>query len=329
VYRGLVAAWSRIGSARRLPVPVVSVGNLVAGGTGKTPAVLWLAEQLASEGRKPAILSRGYGGNAGAGALVVYDGKTVLAEAEQAGDEPVMLARRRPASVIVAGSDRYRCGIYAVEKLGAGCAILDDGFQHTGLHRDLNLLLLDSSKPFGNGRLLPAGTLREPKSAISRADMAIFTRWEGRTGGEADRAEVMESFGEDRVLAASHRYAGLSTLEDGRAIERRDLEGRGALLVSGIASPGSFEQTVAGAGFDILGHLRFADHHRYSAADIEHVQGRAAELDAACILTTEKDAVRLPVAVSGHGLPVFCVRIDLHMEKGLGTLREALSQLFL
>lgn len=315
-------------ASRRLPAPVVSVGNLVVGGTGKTPAVLWIAEHLASRGKRPAILSRGYGGRAGRGPLVVSDGRTAAADSLYVGDEPAMLARRADKVCIVAGSDRYGCGLHASQALGADCFVLDDGYQHTRLHRDLNLLLLDSSRPFGNGRLLPAGPLREPKATVARADMVIFTRWDKREGGQADRALVTEIAGEENIVTASHRYAGLYAAADGKRVGAGHQRKR-ALLVSGIASPRSFEDTVRGGGHTVLGHLIFPDHHRYSKGEVEAIKREAMETGAELILTTEKDAVRLPASAARLELPLYCVRIEFVIEKGLGVLREALERLLL
>jgi len=333
IYRGLVyGRWmfspASKGRARRLPVPVVSVGNIVVGGTGKTPVALWIAKHLVALGKRPAILSRGYGGRAGRGPLVVADGKAALAGAGQAGDEPAMLARRAEGILIVSGSDRHKSGMHAIEHLGADCIVLDDGFQHIGLHRDLNLLLLDSSRPFGNGRLLPAGTLREPRSAITRADIVIFTRWEQRSGGESDRQKVAEAVGREKCLTANHKYAGLAGLAGDVGPEEDISSEAGALLLSGIAGSSSFEKTVCCAGFSVLGHLSYPDHHRYSGIDLALVKKKVRELAAAVILTTEKDAVRLAEQPAHFDVPIYCVRIEASIEKGLGVLREALEDLF-
>lgn len=313
---------------KRLPVPAVSVGNLVVGGTGKTPTALWIAQDLLARGKRPAILSRGYGGSAGSGPLVVSDGERVFCDYQAAGDEPVMLARKAPGAMIVVGSDRYRSGLHAVERLGADCVILDDGFQHLKLHRDLNLLLMDSSRPFGNGRLLPAGTLREPRRAISRADLVLFTRWNQREGGDSERAEVEHRIGRSRTAAASHCFAGLASMDGGRAPDADDMRRRPALLVSGIAGAASFAEMVGREGFDVRGNISFADHYGYKVRDVGAIQERARELGASVVLTTEKDAVRFPPEVNEAEIPLFCVKIELRIEKGLDLLREALEDLF-
>ena len=350
-YRGLLEGWWRWGvalkgGAKRLPVPVVSVGNIVVGGTGKTPATLWIATRLAGKGRKPAILARGYGGRAGRGPAVVSDGSRILSGPDEAGDEPVMLARRTPGVSVVVGSDRHLCGMYAVERFGADCAILDDGFQQLGLHRDLNLLLMDSSRPLGSGRLLPAGNLREPVAAVSRADLVVFTRWSQMEGGAADRARVEAVVGVDKIVTASHGFAGLvdawhtdashvsapnvnaSSVDAGRVDAGRGSAGGPVLLVSGIADPDSFGRTVREAGFEALDHLKFPDHHKYTARDVAAIGSRARAAGASMVLTTEKDAVRMPDEARKLDVPILCVRIELRIEKGLDILCEALESLF-
>jgi tetraacyldisaccharide 4'-kinase len=328
VYRAIVLGRAKFAApGRRLPAPVVSVGNLVVGGTGKTPAALWIAEYLVSQGRRPAILSRGYGGRAGRGPLVVSDGSSLLADSSLAGDEPAMLGTRARGAVVVAGSDRHLCGLHAAQELGADCFILDDGFQHCRLHRDLDLLLLDSSRPFGNGRLLPAGTMREPREAVERADMVMLTRWDQRNGGETDREEVARAVGGRNIVFASHGYVGLVAPGGGPG-DCDASAGVGALLVSGIAAPRYFEETARRAGHEVLGHLTFVDHHRYSQADVDMVTRRARELGAGVILTTEKDAVRFPGGAWKLDPPICCVRVDLVIEKGLAAFREALDGLF-
>jgi tetraacyldisaccharide 4'-kinase len=180
--------------------------------------------------------------------------------------------------------------------------------------------------PFGSGRLLPAGTLREPPGAIERADMILFTRWNQRSGGDADRREVERVAGGRNIVQTSHSYVGLVGPR-GRADDSGKTGSAAALLLSGIANPRSFERTVSCAGHKVLGHMAFADHHRYSDDDVQMAASKARELGAAVILTTEKDAVRLPESMWNLGIPVRCVRVDLTIEKGLGALREALESL--
>ncbi len=166
----------RILAAHRLAAPVVSVGNLSVGGTGKTPMAMYLARLFIERGKRVALLSRGYGGAGGDAVRVVSDGSRLLLSPAEAGDEPVLLARSVPGLIVVTGSDRYRAGLEAFERFQPDIFLLDDGYQHLRLKRDINILLLDAVRPFGNGWTLPAGLLREPLSAVRRADFIVWTR---------------------------------------------------------------------------------------------------------------------------------------------------------
>jgi len=177
-----VRAWgyrAKIFKTRRLDCRVISIGNLTLGGTGKTPTVMLVADTLRRRGFKPAILSRGYGGNSTEPVNVVCDGQQILLSPEAVGDEPVMMAGRLKDIPVLTGRARYQTGRYAIERFGADVLILDDGYQHLPLHRDLNILLCDETRPFGNGVIFPAGELREPLSAVQRADLICLTRCRG------------------------------------------------------------------------------------------------------------------------------------------------------
>ncbi|HEX6852930.1 MAG TPA: tetraacyldisaccharide 4'-kinase [Candidatus Polarisedimenticolaceae bacterium] len=282
---GLVVArrnrrFDRGEGVHRAAVPVVSVGNLAVGGTGKTPMTAWLAARLAARGRRSAIVTRGYGGRAGVGPLDVSRGGGPLVDAAVGGDEPVLLARLTSA-VVVAGSDRVAGARRAVE-LGADVVILDDGFQHRRLDRDLDVVLLDAASPFGNGRLLPAGPLREPPSSLARAGIVVLTRW----SGEAPPAGIAAP-----VVRARHRNAGF------RDAAGREVPAPGrAFAFCGIARPASFLDSLRGAGVEIAGTRAFPDHHRFDAADLRALADGARERGAA-IVTTMKDLVRLSGAL--------------------------------
>lgn len=271
----------------RARVPVISVGNLAVGGTGKTPMTAWLAARLAAAGRRPAIVTRGYGGRAGAGPMDVSHGSGPLVDARTGGDEPVLLATLTTA-VVVAGSDRIAGAERAVE-LGADVVVLDDGFQHRRIARDLDVVLLDAERPFGNGRLLPAGPLREPASAIARAGIVVLTRWNGEPAPSGVKAPIVRS---------RHREAGF-----------RDAAGRAvatparAFAVCGIARPESFLGSLREAGVEIAGSRSFPDHHPFREGEIREIAHGARDRGAA-IVTTMKDLVRLsgalPEAIALH-----------------------------
>ncbi len=260
--------------AARVTKPVVSVGNLAVGGTGKTPFTALLAERLAP--RRVAIVTRGYGRRDTSQSLVVVskgEGPEVAVDA--AGDEPTLLATRTRAAVVVC-AERARGARHAIEALGAEVILLDDGFQHRRLARDVDLVLLDAHAPFGNGRLLPRGPLREPVGALARATAVVLNH--GAVEATGARVDAM----------------GKPTIE---VIEEAEasapLEGRRVALLSGIARPSRFERTVRGMGAEIGHTLAVRDHAWFDDATLEAF---ARDADGAALVTTEKDAVRLPAA---------------------------------
>src|SRR3972149_9569915 len=179
---------------KNLSIPVISIGNLTAGGTGKTPTIIMIAELLKGMGKKVAVLSRGYKGKAEGEINVVSDGDKILLNPLESGDEPYMMAARLKGIPVITGSDRYKTGKYAIEKFGTKIILLDDGYQHVQLDRNFNILLLDSNSPFGNGYLLPRGTLREPPSYINRADVIILTKDKGQKSEiRSQKSEVCKS----------------------------------------------------------------------------------------------------------------------------------------
>ncbi len=287
---------------RRLPCRVISIGNIVAGGTGKTPATLWLAARLREAGHGVAVVSRGYGGTAGKRAGVVSDGREIRMGPEMAGDEPYMMATRLPGVPVLVGADRYRSGLRAVERFGSGVILLDDGFQHLKLFRDLDLVLLDGSRPLGNGHLLPGGPLREPPSALARARGVVLTRWEG--GGpvpavihrHAPGVPVFRSVHEPYphlFLGAGQRPPAAVPAGTGSGGDLPPLSGRRVMGVSGIARNDAFRETLRRLGADPVGFRGFPDHHRYTGADIRSVLETARQQGAELLVTTEKDWVRL------------------------------------
>ncbi len=269
----------------RLRGPVVSIGNLSVGGTGKTPVVAHVARLLLEQGRPVAVLSRGYGGTFRGDALIVSDGRALLASAHEAGDEPVMLARLLPEAVVAVGARRDVVGREVERRFGPRVCLLDDGFQHLRLARDLDLLCVDACDE--SALPLPAGRLREFAGAATRADLVLLT--------QADLAP------ESRLRALEARHGAARTLRVTRQFEGfTDVAGRAlaaparAFLLSGIARPERFEADVAGLGVVVVGQARFRDHHRYLEAQLADVRARALAAGADALVTTAKDAVRLP-----------------------------------
>jgi len=292
---------------RGLPIPVISIGNITLGGTGKTPAAVNVSGILLKHGRKPVVLSRGYGRSDRSAVLVVSDGISKVIDPVSGGDEPVLIAGRHPRVPVVVGADRYRSGTVAIERFHPDIAILDDGFQHIRLKRDLNVVLIDAVDPFGSGRLFPAGILREPLSALRRADIVLITR--------ADRAEnivqLRETIGgytDARIFSARHTPRDLIDVATGETRPLDFLAGKPVFAFAGIARPDSFISLLRTLGAVVSGSAVFPDHYSYTQADLTGLVRQAGQRNEALLATTEKDGVRLAnMAPKG----VWAVRIDL------------------
>lgn len=293
--------------SERVSRPVVSVGNLTFGGTGKTPFVLFLARRLRFEGKHPAILSRGYGRRS-RGRVVVSKGNGPLVDADQGGDEPVAMARRLPAVPVVVAERRVEAARTAIE-LGADLLLLDDGYQHLALARDVDILLLDAADPFGGGRLPPAGTLREPLSALARADAFVFTRVDRSAPSAEARDELRRRNPDAPVFTARIRAGGL-TDEAGSPLGSSTLAGRRFVAVCGVANPESFFASLTELDLAPEEVLAFPDHHRYGRRDLERIRRAADRSGSAWIATTEKDAVKLQGKTS---LPVVVVKLEVEV----------------
>ena len=273
--------------SERLPRPTVSVGNVTVGGTGQTPFVLQLAERLVAEGKRPAILSRGYGRRSRE-VVVVSTGEGPLVSPAEGGDEPVLLAKRVGGSIVVVAPRRADAARKALE-FSPDVFILDDGFQHLSVARDLDLLLLDARDPFGGGRYPPFGRMREPRSAVARANAVVFTRCEDGLPNGKTRAEVAALNPSAPAFTSRMRVAGIFAL-DGREAA---LPAGPVLAVSGIADPEDFTRTLASIGVVPAATLAFPDHRRYGSSDVDRIARAAAAAGAEAVLTTEKDAVKL------------------------------------
>jgi tetraacyldisaccharide 4'-kinase len=277
---------------RQLPAFVISVGNLVVGGAGKTPMTLWLAHYLRSTGWNPAILSRGYRRKDAAVAKVPLTGPSFQG-VRQFGDEPVLMARKVNPVPIWVGKDRWQSGSLAVQNDHADTLILDDGFQHLALERNLDLVLLDAHNPFGNGALLPLGPLREPPAHLERADAIVLTRAEDPEKSRETRSKLAQWFPGKPVFSCIHRLTGFTAGLDAQSIPLAALHGKAAVAFAAIARPESFYKLLRAAGIGVSRSFAFPDHHQYHEADMAMLMKAVKESHAAFLITTEKDMVRL------------------------------------
>jgi tetraacyldisaccharide 4'-kinase len=321
--------YSRIASGRRqrlagrgakVTARVISIGNLTVGGAGKTPVAIHIARELQKRNARPAVLSRGYGRLDENREAVVSDGECILESARRAGDEPLLIARSCPGVPVLVGPDRASLARQAIARFGARTLVLDDGFQHFKLRRDLDVVVLDASNPFGNGCLLPRGPLREPQNALSHAGLIWLSKVD-----QAPEAQILQLAGKARALTgrepvrSSYRISSLEGAA-GRFLPPGALSGMGVLMCAGLARPGSFRRTLESAGAQVLGQVLFGDHHLFSSAEIERVTRRAGRCGAEAIAITEKDAVRLPSAALPH--PWLVVRIEVEILSGAEILAE-------
>ncbi len=293
--------------SRRLPCRVVSVGNITAGGTGKTPMTIWLARALQQAGLRVAVVSRGYGGGAQKTGGIVSDGGHIRMGPAAAGDEPFMMARTLPEVPVLVGGDRYRSGMTALRRFQPDVILLDDGFQHLKLKRDLDLVLLDRRHPLGNGRVLPRGPLREPVQGLDRADVFVLTRCDGIVPTRENAYPFLPPG--KPVFRSVHRPYLHSIIAAGKTgdAEKSEfpqrysgdidpktvLEGVRVFAFSGIADNPAFLDTIGECGGIPVGHVSFADHYLYSAEDLDRIARSAQESGAEWLVTTEKDFVRL------------------------------------
>ena len=300
--------------SRSLPVHVISVGNLTVGGTGKTPTVIMAVRHLKTLGFRPAVLSRGYRGSSRQPVNVVSDGTAVLLGPSQAGDEPCLMARQLPGVPILTGRDRWALGCYAIDRFGSDVLVLDDGFQHLGLSRNVNLCLLDAGQPWGNGHLLPAGALREPMAQAARATAFLLTN-SGRASNPLSD-ELPRDFPKRPVFLAWHRPVRLTELDGGRETETGYLAGRRVLAFCGLARPGHFLETLAGLGANVALFIRWPDHYQPQGRDLRLIEEKAGELGVIDAVTTAKDAVKLGGLEFGkaNGVDLNVWSLDVEMD---------------
>lgn len=308
---------------RRLPAPVIGVGNLTAGGSGKTPLTMAVVNALTNLGLPAAVISRGHGGRAAKGGVTwVSLGDGPLVDAREAGDEPVLLARRLRAPV-AAGPDRHAVGLALLRRCGGRVLVADDLFQHRRLRRDLDLAVMDAARPLGNGRLLPAGPLREPAAGLRRAHAVILTRAEDEAAADATRRWLRGFWGAGPVLSCCHVLAGLDDAR-GEPLPAGAWRGQPVLAFCGLADPGQFFAGLTRAGLVVIDRAAFSDHHYFSAAELAALWQRAAGLGVAALACSEKDRARLPEALP-PGPPLWTTRLELEFAEGSSALERLLA----
>jgi len=279
--------------SRRLPAPVVSIGNITVGGTGKTPSAIRFAEEAVARGFRPAILTRGYGGSA-KGPVVVSAGKGPVIDATMAGDEAYLMAKKLPGIPVIKCPDRYKGGSLANDLFQPDLYILDDGFQHRALERDIDIVLVDGSRPFTNERLLPAGRLREPiKKALERADEVIITKAPSKKINKL-KSDIAILTNSSQVSELRHKAVSIANTS-GNTKPIASLSGRRVLAFSGIANPLHFKSMLVALGADVIKFISFSDHYRYGRLDMKKIRAEAESSSPDFIVTTEKDLVKLPL----------------------------------
>lgn len=302
---------------KRVAATVISIGNITVGGVGKTPIVEFVARYLKSEGHQVAILTRGYG-RSSRGLRVLNDSRDAESGKQvshrEFGDEPLMLARALPDIPVIINRDRYESGRWASQELRSDVLILDDGYQHLGLARDLNILLIDATDPFGGFETAPFGRLREPLYAIKRADAIIITRAD-RPFDQAQTASIIKHFcgGQVPVMYVYSSIAGLRHLATGETYDAKEFGGWNVALMCGIGNPHAFADDVLQAGMNIVGETFFRDHHRFSQRELDQAVRAARESVADAVVTTEKDAVRLE-GLGQCDFPIYAAQLKIESE---------------
>ncbi len=302
--------------SQRLSVPVISVGNLTLGGTGKTPMVRYVTRLLLDRGLRPAIVSRGYGGKAADKVNIVSDGAKMLLSPDMAGDEPFMLAEALPGVPVLTGPERARVARHAIREFGVNRIVMDDGFQHLAVRRDLDLVLFSARTLLGNGWVFPGGPLREPVSALGRANGFVIT---GVDSGNRAKVEVFQrwlrgAFPGKPVFTGEYLPTSIWHSRQGKTCTLAEAREMPVFVFAGIANPDSFRQTLRQEGFSLVGFKEFKDHHAYMAQDVAALVADALTHGAQALITTEKDFVKLRPFFGEF--PILALIIELRMDQG-------------
>jgi tetraacyldisaccharide 4'-kinase len=297
-------------SGKELPGFVVSIGNITTGGTGKTPAVVMLSRWAKENGYNVAVLSRGYGGSYNNESEIVTDGKSILVSPDISGDEPWMMANTLKGVPVIVSRKRYMGGIRAHQSFGSNFFILDDGFQHISLKRDMDIVLLDAKNPFGNGHLLPWGPLREPLSGLKRADTFILSR-----SGDISPADHESYFSGKPLYRGDHIPDRIILPNSGKEYDPSFIKGKRVTAFSGIAEPETFKESLLNLGADVVSFSAFGDHYPFSRNDIENVRKKHEALRGEIFITTEKDWARIK-DIAADIEYIACLTIDFVFKSG-------------
>ncbi len=310
---------------RRVDAPVISVGNLSVGGTGKTPFVIHLTDRLkklvGARKVKLGVVSRGYKGSADE-TLLVSDGRRRLADFMSAGDEPVLMAESAPGVVVVVDRNRFRGAEHAVKNLRVKLLLLDDGFQHRKLHRDLDIVLLDASDPSGSRLVLPAGYLREPYKSLRRADIIVLSKATGDNDELGERALKLRELVKKPVVVTKMVPRYWRRLNQAELHAPEEIAGKKTTAFAGIARPDSFFNTVTSLGADLVEALPMSDHCNYSKRYLDYISRRYLHSKSEWMVTTAKDAIKLPPIL--RFLPVYLLETNMEVVFGEEKLDEAL-----
>jgi len=290
--------------------PVISVGNITTGGTGKTPLVEWVARTLAAEGKKVCILTRGYGRSHPDRHVLVSDWQTVFASASEAGDEAYLLAKNlEGVAAVISDANRAAAGKDAIKHLNPDCFVLDDGFQHLRLARDLNIVTIDATNPWGGGNLLPYGRLREPRSSLSRADCLVITRADQAEGIQSLRSELAQLTVGCPQFLSRMRTVRIAPLTD--PSESPDLPQRSAAFCA-VGNPQSFFSQLRDEGQELSFTKAFPDHYSYTQKDLDRLVNAAKKAGVEALITTAKDAVKLQSLTIA--MPCYILEISIDVE---------------
>ena len=313
-------------TSRNLDCGVISVGNIVAGGTGKTPIVIWLAKHFRNSGYRVAIILRGYKREAKSEIGIVSDGTKILLSSAESGDEAFMTALELPAIPVLVSNNRYKAGTEAIRKWDTQVIILDDGFQHQKLKRDLDIVVIDSQRPFGNGQMLPAGILREPKRALQRVDLLLLTHTNFVSNLSDTRSKIETIAGQKTIFESQYHPTKLYKLDDSQHLPFESLKNQKILLVCGIGNPETFVRSIEKYHPSYIELMVFPDHHQYKEKDILRIQRQARIMKADIIVTTQKDEQKL--LLYADQLLVFVLAIEVRFSPEHGRSMKDMLNLY-